>query len=730
MYYTNLSDARLVFGELKKASTERIGPDERIDILKSAMKLSRQFDDAGLLALCKQKLSHAYKEIGDMDTAIQTAKEAIGLYQILDNEIMRGRGKYDLAQFYFQSSNYHLSLIYSLEALEIFRVLGNFQYQARVHYQLGTIYEHFDDQKSATLAYEESVDAAREVGDEKLESDAYNPLSGIYLNAGDTEKAEKLIDLSMNLKTQVSDTRGMAFALYGKAKIYVKKGQHDMARSAFEESIRMHRENGELMGLGMCYFKLGELHYHIKDYARAIDALKGALNFANYNQLLHIKMKSDYLLYEIYKIQGDKDKALSYIETYLKDKKNLGNEQTRKIIDSYEAIVSMERMQKDADMQRERAEIMSKRDQAEKASKVKQDFLSTMSHEIRTPLNAVTTITSFLKELATPEQEDLLESLQFSSDNLLRIINDILDFNKLDVGKLTLDAAPSNLRALIRNIHGTYESMAKEKGIAFAISIDQKIEKGYLIDETRLTQILGNLINNAIKFTEEGGVELAIELISTNAINDEIEFRVSDTGIGISEDFIDNVFGTFTQPKSHKTKKHGGSGLGLAIVKKLVEIHGSSIHVESEVGKGSVFYFKLPLKREQLEERKESHSQNGLISKSILLAEDNMINAMVSMKLLSNWGMKCTHAINGHEVVKMARSKAFDCILMDIHMPEMDGFEAAQLIKSEANPNNETPIYALTADIMAKHEQNAGCFDGFLLKPMEQEKLYEVLSQV
>jgi signal transduction histidine kinase/CheY-like chemotaxis protein len=441
-------------------------------------------------------------------------------------------------------------------------------------------------------------------------------------------------------------------------------------------------------------------------------------------------MKSDYLLYQIHKSRGDSDTALKYIETYLGDKQSLTHTQTRKIIDSYEAIVSMERMQKEADMQKERAEIMDKRDRAERASKAKQDFLSTMSHEIRTPLNAVTTITNFLKEMATPEQEELIESLQFSSNNLLRIINDILDFNKLDVGKLTLDMSPANLRKLIRNIHRTYESLAIEKGIDFTIQLDEKVKRAYLLDETRLIQILGNLISNAIKFTEEGGVVLSVSMISSSATYDELEFHVTDTGAGISEDFLSKVFDSFTQPKFHKTKKHGGSGLGLAIVKKLVEIHGSNIHVDSKVGKGSDFYFRLLLKQEKIQQSKDITIRDRLINKNILLAEDNMINAMVSMKLLGNWGVRCSHALNGREVVKMASQKVYDCILMDIHMPEMDGFEAAKMIKSEENLNKATPIYALTADVMARHEQHSGCFEGFLLKPMEQDKLYEVLSQV
>jgi tetratricopeptide (TPR) repeat protein len=286
MYYTDLSEARVIFGEIKKASTERIGPDERIDILNHALKLGRATEDVGLMAICKRRLSHALREIGHLDEALHAAKDAVGLYQLMGNKLMWTRGKYDLARFHAQSSNYHLSLIYALEALESFRQLKHGEYEARVQYHLGTIYEYFEDQKSAMLAYEKSAYAAKKVGNKRLESDAYNPLSGIYLNDGNIQRAEELIDESMSIKSEASDTRGMAFSLYGKGKIFVRKKQYAMAKSAYDESIRLHRENGEQMGLGMCYFKLGELHYQNEDFDQAVDALKGALNFARYKSAL------------------------------------------------------------------------------------------------------------------------------------------------------------------------------------------------------------------------------------------------------------------------------------------------------------------------------------------------------------------------------------------------------------------------------------------------------------
>ncbi|MEQ8473606.1 MAG: ATP-binding protein [Marinoscillum sp.] len=730
MYFTDLKYGRKVLEVLNKADQLYDDPSVGVSYAKKAVLMSIKLDDAGLLAKSKSKLSLRYMSTGEVNKAANVGREVIGLYQVLGDDQRVADAKLSLAGIYHKTDNYHLGLIYLLDCLELYKRIGDVQKQARVQQSLGAIYEHFGDQRSAITAYEKSIQYAQKIGELDLESDAYNPLSGIYLNKGNINKAEELIDKSMQMKHLSGDFRGMAFSLYGKAKVYAKKKQYHQAKEAYKESIRLHRENGELLGLGMCYHKLGVLHFETKEYDQAIEALRGALNFANFNSLITIQSKCNQLLYRIYKLRSDYKSALGFVEAYIKDKESQIDTQTSKIIHSYEAIATMERMQKDAEMQREKAEIIDKKNKAEQASKVKQDFLSTMSHEIRTPLNAVTTITSFLQETARMDQVKLLESLQFSSNNLLRIINDILDFNKLDAGKLNLETATVNFIGLLENIKNTYVSMAIEKGVELVLIVDEQVNGNYKLDETRLTQIMGNLVSNAIKFTDKGCVEIRVRLLDQVEGRDRLELSVVDTGIGVPEDFLDELFDSFSQSQSHKTKKHGGSGLGLAIVKKLIELHNSEINVESVEGKGSRFFFELNLEKGELMPGAVELVKQSLINKSVLLAEDNMINAMVSLKLLGKWGLDSSHAVNGEEVVKLANTKPFDCILMDIHMPQMDGFEAAQRIRSTINPNSKTPIFALTADVMAGQENFSEFFNGFLLKPIEQDKLYDALSSI
>ena len=386
----------------------------------------------------------------------------------------------------------------------------------------------------------------------------------------------------------------------------------------------------------------------------------------------------------------------------------------------------MESLEKEARLQVEKAEIIEKKNLAEQSARIKQDFLSTMSHEIRTPLNAIITIASLLGEKPDKEEQQLIDSLKFASNNLLFIINDILDFTKLDAGKATLEARPANLKSLLDNIKNTYESLAREKGLGLYLDIDPAVAESYELDETKLSQILGNLVTNAIKFTHQGRVDITVKKTAAAQSIDHLLFEVRDTGIGIAENHLDNIFESFSQAQSIKTRKQGGSGLGLAIVKKLVALHQSDISLKSVLGEGSVFSFELRLRPSVSPVKVTSKHSEDLTGKTVLLAEDNLINAMLIGKLLSNWKMITEHAKNGIEAVEMSKLKTFDFILMDIHMPEMDGYEATRNILSAENPNAQTPVFALTADITAEsQEEYQPWFNRFLRKPIEIDKLYE-----
>lgn len=700
-----------------------------LSMANKALSLSRSLNEIPLIAQCLSKLSLFNMIVGEYDLAIKQGKEGSELFEKLKDQKGIADVKYNIAGVLYKTDNYHQALIYLIDCLEIFETLNDYHNQARVYKSLGTIYEFFGDEKSAVLSYEKSIAAAQSVNDKNLQSNVYNPLSGIYVNRGDLKKAWELINRSIMLKDQTGDIRGMAFALYGKAKIYAKEEKFELAEKVFLESSKIHEEMGERLGLGMCYYKLGSLYIKMGLLDKAITELEFGLDFAYKNNIAMIKFKCCYLMYEAFKLKEDSIAALKYLEIYLREKEAVINTQTQKVIESYEALSKMERLKKEAEMQHEKAEILEKKNRAEEATRVKQEFLSTMSHEIRTPLNAVITITSLMEEKPDPKDgEELLQSLKFSANNLLRIINDILDFSKLDAGKAVLEPSSNDFLVLLENISNTYQTLAKEKGISLSLKIDKKISQHYLFDQTKLTQILGNLVSNAIKFTEKGEIKISVKFVKRLSNCDQLEISVKDSGLGISEEFLREIFESFSQPKSFTTKKHRGSGLGLAIVKKLIELHGSSINVESEVGNGSRFYFDINLPIGAPTVSSKTLIPDKIIGKTVLLAEDNMINAMVSTKLLSNWGLRVIHAKDGQEAVNFANQDKVDVILMDIHMPEMDGFSATKLIRTNDGINSTTPIFALTADITANQkEMFSPFFDGFLLKPIEIEKLYRAL---
>jgi signal transduction histidine kinase/CheY-like chemotaxis protein len=694
-----------------------------------ALNFSKGINDPVLTAKSLNSSALFYMILGKNEEALKMSAEAIDLYKYLDDEKGIADAKYNIAGVHYKTDNYHLGLINLVDCVNTYRKFNDHHNLARSHKSLGTIYEYLGDEKNAIKTYEDSIAAAKKVGDLNLESNAYNPLSGIYIKKQDIEKASELIELSIKMKLQTGDTRGLAFSYYGRGKVYMAQYKLTEAEEDLKAAIKIHLDMGEALGLGMAYHKLACLYVLTGKISHAKDLLNIAIDLSTTHRLTTVRFKCYHLFYEIYKLEDAPIKALTYLELYLKERELVINVQTLKVIENYDLINKMEAVKKEAQLQLEKAEIIEKKNHAEQAAIVKQEFLSTMSHEIRTPLNAIITIASLLDDKVHENEQELIKALRFTSNNLLLLINDILDFTKLEAGKSNLELQPTNFRQLLDNIKNTYDSLAREKGLQLNLAVDENVADSYEVDEIKIAQILGNLITNAIKFTYTGKVDIVVRRLHTTDQLDGIRFEVNDTGIGIAEKDQEDIFESFSQPKSITTKKQGGSGLGLAIVKKLVVLHGSNVHIKSDVDKGSSFYFNLKLKQAKKPDTVLSQKVSSLQNKTVLLAEDNMINAMVIGKLLSNWQIKADHAKNGVEAVERSKEKAYDLILMDIHMPEMDGFEATRTIATAMdNPNSKTPIFALTADITAEYQtEYSAYFNGFLRKPIEVNKLHDAL---
>ena len=388
-------------------------------------------------------------------------------------------------------------------------------------------------------------------------------------------------------------------------------------------------------------------------------------------------------------------------------------------------------------------DLVQAKEDAEAASHAKSEFLANMSHEIRTPMNGVLGVTELLLQSSLPDKhKKLIRTIDSSGRNLLFIINDILDFSKIEAGKLELDSEPFDLPELIENINDTFSLKASEKGLTLSSEVLPDVPRIVHGDPVRLRQILTNLIGNAVKFTQEGTVKVQVSFVEKDSDVNLIRFEVVDTGIGLTTEERQGIFGAFVQADSSSTRKFGGTGLGLTITRQLVELMDGAITARGERGVGSCFEFIVGLKScdDQLSEvtaggKAGRHEDSGLVQFDcrVLVAEDNLTNQIVVEGMLDLFGCTVDLANNGLEAVLAYKPDKYDLVLMDCQMPKLDGYNATGEIRGleEKNAAKRTPIVALTAHVMSSDVEYclAAGMDDHIGKPLQLKDLLLVLEK-
>lgn len=374
--------------------------------------------------------------------------------------------------------------------------------------------------------------------------------------------------------------------------------------------------------------------------------------------------------------------------------------------------------------------LIKAKEEAIKSEKAKELFLANMSHEIRTPLNSIVGFTDLLlKGELDFQQKEYLESVKWSSTNLLGIINDILDMSKIESGKIDLEETEVDLNKLLEETTKSFRTQLVSGNVKLSYKINSDLPKYFIGDPVRINQILTNLISNALKFTDQGMVEIKVDSIQQDENMYNLMFSISDTGIGIPKSKMESIFNNFTQAASDTTRKYGGTGLGLPIVKKLVELHNGRIIVQSEEGSGSEFKFNLLLPKANI---KVSENEEGILNTeelnkiNILVVEDHPMNQLLIKASMSDQNLKYDLANNGKEAIDMLNKSVYDIILMDVHMPEMGGIKATQFIRNVfGEPKRNTPIVAMTASTIESDMKkciSAGMND-YISKPFKPHEL-------
>jgi signal transduction histidine kinase/ActR/RegA family two-component response regulator len=701
----------------------------------------------------------------------------------LKNNIEQAKLESDRGDYYNAKDNLN-------KALEIAKEIEDNESIGIIYTKIAKLQFLLGEQDNANISLKNAMLLQRANSDYANLAITYN-IQGVilstnkeYKDALDYFNSAKTLFEQENLEEYISEVT------LNEAKAYIACNQYEEAKSQLEKTIILAKKYDQRRRLSSALIAAGKVSSALNNYDTALAQANEGLSLAQTYNLPEIINEAYLVLSEIHEQRGEYQSSYRYIKKHIHlsdsllniERENLAQGITGKYINEYKdaqnaqlkaqidevsaesnftritTILSIAlitilslltlslyknnniRLKTNNMLHKKNDELIVAKEKAELASKTKANFLSTVTHELRTPLYAVTGLTNMLLD-EDPKKSQIphLKSLKFSGDYLLTFINDILQINKIEANKVELDPENFNLKEKIQNVISALSNSAKDNGTTLHFDYEESLPETFVGDQLKISQILINLLGNAIKFTKDGDIWIRTYKIEQKDNLYKLRFEIEDNGIGITKEKQDSMFESFSQGSVQINRRYGGTGLGLSIVKGLVQILKGKVYLKSELGKGTTFFFEIPLEyTEDIEEPKKAEPKHinkmedlDLSDIKILIVEDNKINQMITKKILNKMGLFCDVVDNGEEAVEQVKNEDYNVVLMDIHMPGISGLEATKIIRTF---DKELTIFALTAVTLEDkmHEFGEAGFNDIISKPFKQEdfekKLYAALT--
>ncbi|HFB99507.1 MAG TPA: tetratricopeptide repeat protein [Phaeodactylibacter sp.] len=740
------------------------------------LKIRDILNDKKGIATSKNNIGVVFFQQEDPESSEENLVNALAIREEIGDQKGAAETHKNLGDLYLFKKLYGKAQEHYDKAFRIRGSLGDAKGAAAIATHIGEIMTDLGSFEGALVYYQRSLDLNSSIEDLNGISKDFNNITLTHIEQEAYEEALDFNEKAMRVRQQLHDQIGIAESYKNFGVIYSRIGQYEDAKRNLAKSVELLKEVKTQMGKQDIYKDISNAYFAMKDYQNAYQ-----------NQLMYVREKEKFFSYEKStallelttkyesEFAAEKQKAeianlkqkesynqkfnyflfamlglgllfmMSLYKSYTRKKKDnekltMMNEEIKKQkeeISKQHDLVAEKNQNLDV-LNSKLVDEMAERESIEESSFARDRFLATMAHEMRTPMNIITGLTHLLlEENPTPAQVEHLRTLQFSANNLVVFINDVLDYSKIEAGRITLEKRNFSIRKTFEEVMSRFRLPAEDKSVSLNFTMDPKIPENLTGDPTRLNQILTNLVGNSIQYTDKGAIDINAKLETMNKKEVVVMLTIADTGRGMEQAQLEGMFHDFKRKASDMFEGYGSTGLELAITKRLVDLQNGKIEGKSNVGEGTTFTLYLPFK---IADKTSVESKNitpkkktfeHLAGNKILLVEDNKINQLVVAKILRKLGMEVVTADDGIEALEAIDRMYFDLCLMDIQMPKMDGYRATAQIRKNTDPRKrDLPIIALTASAFLTEKEKARLFgmNDHVGKPFGQEDLLEKIS--